>query len=309
MRLGHRMKVDARSDTEMYALFAGEYDDDIISVLCSLMSPGKNTVDVGANIGFYTVPFAIRSKALCTKVFAFEPVPSNFERLQENLGRNGVENAVHLFQLGLSSRPGLAAITLREDFAAGGKTGNAALLINDDDLRFEVLQVELMSLDVLSRSFELGSIGLMKVDIEGHEDEFLSGAVETIARNRPTIYMEIAKAYFARKGKSLAEAVDRSIPDGYAMLMPVFVRRPPTFAKRLAEFQVIRGIQECEDLSNVLLCPIANLSSSIGPYRIDKARCSGDWRLSRATRTAMPTSHLRGGACWASPRDDNFATG
>jgi FkbM family methyltransferase len=274
------MKVDARSETEMYALYAGEYDDDIVSLLCSLISPGKNTADIGANIGFYTVPFAIQSKTLGSKVFAFEPVPTNFERLQENVSLNGTMQIVSLFQLGLSSQPHTARITLREDFAAGGKTGNAALMIDDEDLRFETLQVELTSLDVLSRSIEFGNIGLMKVDIEGHEDEFLFGAVETISRNRPMIYMEVSKGYFHRKGKNLAEAVDQAIPREYVLLVPVFVRKPPFFVKRLTGFQVIRGIEECDSPGDVLLCPVETPPSTLGPYRIDSERCKGDWRSS-----------------------------
>ena len=90
-------------------------------------------------------------------------------------------------QIGLSSCRGNAALTLREDYATGSRTGNAALEIDDGaDEIWNKVNVPLIALDDY---WENEPIGLVKVDIEGHEDEFLVGAQKTLLRWRPIIYI------------------------------------------------------------------------------------------------------------------------
>src|SRR3954451_12911592 len=61
---GHLMRLDCRVPLHCWAFFSGRYDDRKIGVLRSLMRPGGIALDVGANIGFYTVPLAIQAKAI-----------------------------------------------------------------------------------------------------------------------------------------------------------------------------------------------------------------------------------------------------
>jgi hypothetical protein len=56
MANGHRMRLDCRVPSHCWAFFSGRYDDSKVSVLLSLLRPGGIALDVGANIGFYTVP-------------------------------------------------------------------------------------------------------------------------------------------------------------------------------------------------------------------------------------------------------------
>jgi hypothetical protein len=56
MANGHRMRLDCRAPSHCWAFFSGRYDDSKVSVLLSLLRPGGIALDVGANIGFYTVP-------------------------------------------------------------------------------------------------------------------------------------------------------------------------------------------------------------------------------------------------------------
>src|SRR5205809_519736 len=58
MRLGHYMKVDLRGLTEWCAFYTGDYDTEIVAALCSLFNDEWIVLDVGANVGFYAVPFA-----------------------------------------------------------------------------------------------------------------------------------------------------------------------------------------------------------------------------------------------------------
>ncbi len=198
MRLGYEMMVDLRAQTEFLAYYTGEYDTRTIRSVLRLIEPRWGLLDVGANIGFWTVPLA-RVLEGTGSLHCFEPVPSNFRLLRANVERNGVGAVVHLHQVGLSDRSDQVLISLREDFAAGSETGNAAIVIDGDDSLFQCLQIEVRPLDELFDSLALTRLDFIKVDIEGHEDRFLAGAAKVIARFRPVLFMEINNRYYERR--------------------------------------------------------------------------------------------------------------
>jgi FkbM family methyltransferase len=199
MRLGYEMAVDLRSQTEFLAYYTGEYDTQTIRGILRLVEPDWVIFDVGANIGFWTIPLAcaiIESGS----VHCFEPIPSNFRRLTVNIERNHVAAVVRAHNFGLSDRNRTAQISLREDFVKGAETGNAAIVIDDDDSRFQCVQIDVRTLDDLFGSLDVERLDFMKIDIEGHEQKFLTGAAQTIARFRPIIFTEINDPYYERQG-------------------------------------------------------------------------------------------------------------
>jgi FkbM family methyltransferase len=199
MQLGYEMLVDLRSETEFLAYYTGEYDTRNIRRVLRLVEPHWVILDVGANIGFWSVPLACALKE-SGRVHCFEPVPSNFRRLNANVEKNCVAATVRTHQMGLSDRSGKVPISLREDFVAGSGTGNAAIVIDGDDSKFQCVPIEIRTLDDLFGSLALERLDFIKVDIEGHEHKFLAGADQTIARLRPTLFMEINDTYNERQG-------------------------------------------------------------------------------------------------------------
>jgi FkbM family methyltransferase len=199
VRMGGQMLLDLRSGTENRAYYTGEYDTAAIRSVLRLVGPDWVVLDVGANIGFWTVPLA---KALRGggRLHAFEPVPANFARLVQNVERNEVSLVAQVHQFGLSDAEGVAQISLREDFARGAGTGNAAIVIDSEDLRFECVDIRVFRLDDIFESLKVHRLDFIKVDIEGHEDKFLAGGAEVIRRFRPIIYIEINEPYYERRG-------------------------------------------------------------------------------------------------------------
>jgi hypothetical protein len=106
MASGHRMRLDCRLPSHCWAFFSGRYDDSKIAVLLSLLRPGGLALDVGANIGFYTVPLAIQAKAIGSRVVAFEPIPSNAAWLRHNLGLNDCVGVVQVIEGALGNESG-----------------------------------------------------------------------------------------------------------------------------------------------------------------------------------------------------------
>jgi FkbM family methyltransferase len=215
MRSGHCMYLDRRSNTECKAFYTGVYEELAINVIKNLMQRGASFVDVGANIGFFAVALGMYATSNGFEVVAFEPVSTNIARLKENIELNGLQQSIRVFDCGLSSAETEALITLREDFAEGAGTGNAAILINDGkDNNFRTEKIRLRTFDAVC---EEGNINpsVIKVDIEGHEDEFFAGAKRTIELCRPIIFMEVNNYFYRRKGASLEASIAYLRNSGY----------------------------------------------------------------------------------------------
>jgi FkbM family methyltransferase len=208
MRAGHRLIVDLRSGTEWFAYYTGEFDDTRIRTARALLRrrPGV-ALDAGANVGLWTVPLALEAAATSGRVIAVEPVPGNARRLRENLLLNGVEAHAEICQVALSDSAGRMTMTLREDFAAGALTGNAAVMIDDGgDARWDLLEVSAQPLDQLLDDMGRPSVSVIKSDLEGHEDRFLAGAGRTFREDRPVAFVEWNRVYYARRGTGPTEA-------------------------------------------------------------------------------------------------------
>ncbi|MBQ9479069.1 MAG: FkbM family methyltransferase, partial [Selenomonadaceae bacterium] len=140
-----------------------------------LGAPGSVVVDVGANIGNHTLFFANELNA--AKIIAFEPIASTFKILNFNIRLNRLDDRVELRNEGLSNRQGRAAVGVYNPNNTGGTVLNEEG--NDGD-------ISVMTLDALN----LQSIALLKIDVEGMEMKVLEGALETIKRTRPIVFVE-----------------------------------------------------------------------------------------------------------------------
>ena len=216
MSLGHRLILDSRVDSHIWAAFSGNYDDPYINTLARLIPKGGVVFDVGANIGFYTVPLAQASKLKGARVIAFEPFSENVARLRANLELNGLASIVDLYPVGLSDTNDNAILELREDFLKGGETGNAVIVRGDSmDNRWRRVRISVAPLDELWPTLGLDRIDIVKVDIEGHEVEFMKGAAKTLATFRPVIQLEVNRGHYQPRGIEIGAAFKSVVPVNY----------------------------------------------------------------------------------------------
>jgi FkbM family methyltransferase len=269
MAQGHRLKLDRRCQAEKWAYYTGRYDCEDLELLCRLLRPGDTVCDVGGNVGFYAVPIASRLQHIGGHLHTFEPVKANFTRLQENIALNGLQACATVHEYALSSRAGTAEITLREDFLAGSGTGNAAMVFSESDKsRFSVERIALRRLDDLGEEMHLDRLDLIKLDIEGHEDEFLRGGAGMITRHLPIIYMEVNKAYYRWRGVDLWDACSETVGTGHIAILPKWRRRAAwSVEKRLVGFQRVNGLSACAEIDNIFLVPLQRMAdfSAIAP--------------------------------------------
>lgn len=171
-------RLDQSIDCELLAY--GEYAEGEVRLLAELLPRDGVVVDVGANIGGLSIPLA-RKLGMGGRLFAFEPQSNVFHRLCGNVALNGITN-VTCVNAAVGAEEGTATIP-RVDYSRFHQSGAIRLGKSGDGDR-----VPLIKLDTFD--FGPGKIGLVKIDVEGLEDQVILGALERIARDQPAVYFE-----------------------------------------------------------------------------------------------------------------------
>ncbi|WP_425085690.1 FkbM family methyltransferase [Ruegeria profundi] len=148
--------------------------------------PGMSVLEVGANIGTQTVYFFLDLQ--CDTVVAIEPDPDNMNLLRHNLALNGLTDKVEILGVAASDTNGTAEFA-RDLFNRGGSRLGAK---RTSGKTRESLSVEIVRIDdlVQSDTLKADQIGLVWMDVEGHELSALKGMMQLIADFRPPIFLE-----------------------------------------------------------------------------------------------------------------------
>ncbi|NJL53269.1 MAG: FkbM family methyltransferase [Hydrococcus sp. SU_1_0] len=218
MRDGSKILVDLRCPTERKAYFTGQYDYSIIQRLSKVLKTGSTVLDVGANIGFYTIALGHDSRKASKEysIYAFEPVKANFDRLAHNLNMNGLSHQnIHIFNLALGNQEG--QIKLQIGSASESSPTNNAIWIKDEvqEPKCSTCTSEITKLDIFAQQNKVQACDLIKVDIEGAELEFFLGGRNFINKYRPIIWSEFNPYHANRFGYSFREISDLASNWGY----------------------------------------------------------------------------------------------
>ena len=173
----------AREKTGLEIRRRGLFDLTVSETLYRLTDPGDHAVDVGANLGHMTSILGLRAGEHGA-VDAFEPHPVLFEELRWNVERWTPRPdfaPVRLHRLALASFTGTAMLRTPTEF--DWNMGSASLEGGEDGAAVggvEGTRVDVARLDEVHE----GTIGVMKVDVEGHELEVFEGASGLLASQR-----------------------------------------------------------------------------------------------------------------------------
>lgn len=177
-------------------LNTGDYEPVETAHLKKTLKPGDTFVDVGANIGWYTI-LAAKLVGPEGKVYAFEPEPENFKFLKRNVELNGLKNVV-LEQKALSNEVGTLKMYLHEE-----NQGRHSIALVHDEKRF--IEVEAFPFDEYVKGKDL-QIDFMKIDTEGAEGFILDGMKETLsAQSELKLIMEFSEKRLAETGYEAKE--------------------------------------------------------------------------------------------------------
>jgi len=156
----------------------GEYAEAEAVFLAQLLRPGMAALDIGANIGALSI-FMAQQVGPGGAVLAMEPQRPVFQLLCANVALNALGN-VYTYHAAAGASEGTLLVP-RVDYAKGGNFGGVSLLGTDKGE-----PVPCRTVDGLA----LSRCDLIKIDVEGMENEAVAGATATIGKFRPVIYME-----------------------------------------------------------------------------------------------------------------------
>jgi FkbM family methyltransferase len=205
----HKIFVDTRDiSLAPHILLDGFWENWITKVFISLLQPGMTVVDVGANIGYYSLIAGTQVSAE-GKIISFEANPAVFRLLSKSIEVNGFLGRAELVNKGVMDKAGeLAFHTLRDHHGSSSFLPEAVEQYRDRDCTGQIT-VQCVSLD----EFFCGrndKIDVLKIDAEGAENHIIAGAAEVIQRNpQIKILMEYSE--------SNRPAVERLLSWGFHM--------------------------------------------------------------------------------------------
>jgi FkbM family methyltransferase len=150
-----------------------------------IASRGVNVVDIGANIGYYTI-LASRLAGPDKRVFSFEPQANMVNKLRRNIEANALRN-VEVFSCALADKPGTVAFNL----PAEGIEAFGSMHANGRFKVAKTVDVETDRLDDVLERLGNPKIGLVKMDAEGAELLILRGAAKLLSSpDKPDLIFE-----------------------------------------------------------------------------------------------------------------------
>ena len=202
---GNKMCVrprDGALDREL--LMNKIYEKAETSVFHELIERGMTALDLGANIGYFTL-IAAKLVGPEGKVFAFEPEPENFSLLQRNVSINGYEN-VTLVQKAVSDKNGVEELHLCSD-----SWGHSLSSFKRDE---GLLSVPVTSLDQFFS--EDVAIDFIKMDVEGAEGKAVQGMARILGKGDVKVMVvEFHPEELERQGSSFRQLWDKLTTFGF----------------------------------------------------------------------------------------------
>jgi FkbM family methyltransferase len=180
---GHHIFVDPQDQTVSSHLIAhGFWEQWIHHVVCSLIAPGDRIVEVGANLGYYTIAMAVMAGP-AGRVTAFEGNPRLCGLVQRSIEFNGYRDRVIIRNQAATDAAGPILFSISRSNSGGGHTtahpGGATP-------EMEQIEVEGVRLDDAIE----GDIDFLRMDAEGSEPLILHGAERLLSNPNLTVVME-----------------------------------------------------------------------------------------------------------------------
>jgi FkbM family methyltransferase len=189
---GYRFVCDvSRAGPQKLLFLIGERHVSEANLVRSLLAPGMNVVDVGANIGYYTLMFA-QVVGPEGRIVAIEPSPENLPELKLNVERNKLRN-VEIIPKAVGN----------EQKEIGLRSGINSGVVRDDTTPAYSVEQDLID-NIITEP-----IDFMKLDVEGYEGFALEGAQRILSKYRPIVFVEIHPLELKQCGWGVGSIINR----------------------------------------------------------------------------------------------------
>jgi len=173
------------------ALFSSGFQEpnaQVLALTCMRRLGLSSFWDVGANIGYYT--WLLKAANPRLRCVMFEPLAENVRLIQRTISLNNLGAHIELVSAAASDRSGSGMLHVD---LLGSATSSLEEGQTFQEHHYGVAagqqRVRLVSIDE-ERNRRVEPVDLLKIDVEGHEESVLRGALQTIGRDQPIIFVE-----------------------------------------------------------------------------------------------------------------------
>lgn len=181
---GWHLKLDLQSEKDYWL---GTYEPDLQAAIRELVKPGMVAYDVGANVGYISLLLA-RAVGPDGRVFAFEPLPENQERWQENIYLNDLAGRLQLTPAAVIDRTHQVSFFIGPSDDMGKAEGSAGRQTTQGSQSILVAGIALD--DFVYADGHLAP-QVVKIDVEGGEVLALPGMRRILNQARPLVLLEL----------------------------------------------------------------------------------------------------------------------
>ncbi|MBI4063356.1 MAG: FkbM family methyltransferase [Elusimicrobia bacterium] len=167
----------------------GDYEPEETNLMRQFLEKDSVVVDIGANVGWHSI--MLSREVPQGKVLAFEPIPLIFEYLKKNLALNNAGN-VETYNYGFSDEQERLRFYFDPKLSAGTSARDM-----DQERQNVLIEAEVKRMDDTIAHLT-PKIDFIKCDVEGAELLVLKGAIETIKKNRPALFLEMLRKWSAK---------------------------------------------------------------------------------------------------------------
>lgn len=207
---GDRFRCRPPDFIQMYLWLFDVWEPDLTAFISERLRDGDCFVDVGANIGYFSA-LAARRVGPTGRVLAVEASPAVFESLNETILLNDIGAVVRPLNKAAAATHGSTTVY-------GGPGHNVGLTTTVQSRGFERQGfVESMPLDDLLTREELRTARIVKIDVEGAEDEVLAGMLGFLAecRDDAEILVEVSPLWWADETKRPIDVLQPLVDAGF----------------------------------------------------------------------------------------------
>jgi FkbM family methyltransferase len=190
---GIKYALDLNEFIDSSIYYRGSFEPITTATMSKYVKPGMTVIDIGANIGCHTLRYAklVGKKG---KVIAFEPMQWALSKLKRNIELNDFDNIV-LEKIALSDVSGKRSAYFRSSYTLDNRSAPDSEVLED---------INFLTLDEYVDRNQLNRIDFIKLDVDGYEYKVIRGGLNTIAKFKPVIIMELGE-YTLREHGDKAE--------------------------------------------------------------------------------------------------------
>jgi FkbM family methyltransferase len=205
-----RLLLYPRNEISKSIFVTGRYEPNEFRLLSRILSAGMTFIDVGANMGLYTI-FAAHRVQPTGRVISIEPSAREQELLLQNIGLNRFGN-VAVLPAAVADRSGTVELLVAPFERSGhntlGRFGYDTKLDHSETVRT-------ITLDSLLDSEGLDRVDVIKIDIEGGELSALRGAAQMLSAHHPALLLELSDRALVHQHATSGEILSYLASCGY----------------------------------------------------------------------------------------------